>query len=626
ITIFAPVIKTLTFTALALLASFSLKAQQDSIPSDSARVVPTDTLTFEEAYSALNYRNWDDLSYRPIDSLLEVGGHWTLNEWTRDLYGQLSWANLATPLTFLVYQPNEEIGVRPGFQSYFNGWTRAKELRFYDVKAPLSGIRYLSGYQRGQLFGGYFAVNANERFNIFFDYERASARGDYFSQDNLYDRINASTHYRTKNNKYAIQAATTWNLNRGRESGGITDLDGFSNPDSLISDRELVNVRYYNSFFKARRLDLAVSQTYLPFADSTEAKGIGLYHEGDLDLGNRTFTSTDSILGNYFIDSTMTMDSTHYVTTNQELGLVFRSGLKSFTYVKAGLGYQYGRLSNPYTERTEGSVFVSGELRGDAEKFDWMARGKLFVGGTQNGSFDAHGQISFDIYDFGFVGFATFQQQAPSLQSEEWYANDFIWSNDFQSTFYQKLGGRLNYEKYASFSLNLQNWSRPIYYDYTSLPAQLDGTMQLIQAELDLQIPLTSWLTATSRTTLQLTSASQDIFRLPTWVNRSGLFGEWEVFDGALKAYTGFEAITYSSYRANRYNPVTGVFFLHDDLPIGGFVYVNAIAGFRIGTAQIYILAENVGEGLFNRAYYAAPYYPMADRTIHLGIRWRFFN
>lgn len=597
-------------------------------PSDSTNEVHSDHNDFdtEEAYSALRVRGWDDLSYQSIDSTLDVGQHWDLNEWTRDIYGQLPWANLATPLTFLVYSPNTDIGTRSGYQSYFNGWSRAKDLKFYDVKAPLSGIRYYSGYQRGQLFGGYFTANAHERLNISFDYERVSSRGDYYSQDNLYDRVNATTHYRTHNNKYAVQAATSWNLNRGRESGGISNLDGFSNPDSLITARELVNMRFTDSYFKVRRWDLAVAQTFLPFADSTEAKGIGLYHEGDFDFGKRTFTSTDSVAGNWFIDSTNTVDSSSYIISNQEVGVIFESKYKGFDYLRAGLGYRAGQMGNEYYTLTENSLYVGGEARGETKSFAWRANGQLFFGGAQAGNFNVDGVIQINLGEFSFSGDAVFQQQTPSMQSLQWYANDYIWKNDFQSTFYQRIGGKLNYGKYASLYLNVQNWSRPVYYDYSSAPAQLDGTMQLLQTELDLQIPVLSWLTITSRTTVQLTSGSEDILRLPTVVNRSGIFGQWQIFEGALKAYTGIESLAYSEYRANRYNPATGVFYLQNDRAIGNFLYLNAVAGFRISSAQIYVVVENLGEGLLDRAYYAAPYYPLADRTIHLGIRWRFFN
>ncbi len=604
--------------------SIPVFGQVDSAYSDTTALSPQDS-TYK-AYSALTAKYWNDLEFSPIDSTIAVGSHWTLNEWTRDIYGQLGMANIATPLVYLVHQNDNEIGTRSGFESYYKGWNSARDLRFYDVKAPLSGVRYLSGYQTGQLFGGYLTANVHERFNIFFDYERAAARGDYFSQDNLYDRVQSTSHYRTHNNRYAIQGGLTWNNNTGRESGGITNEAGFSNPDSLITDRELVNVRFYNSFFEARQFDFSFEQEYLPFADSTAPKGIGLYHSSDFNRSERIFRSTDSVLGNNFIDSTFTNDSALTVVTNQEVGLVFKSGYRAFTYAKAGVGYRYGQLANDYFLRSETALYLSAELRGEDEKYAWITKGKYFIAGTQIGAFDILGEVRFDISRFDFKGYARFQQQAPSLQSEEWYANDFIWQRDFSSTYYQKIGGQLSFDRYARFDLNFQNWNRPIYYDQNGLPEQITGAMQLIHAELELQIPLASWLTATTRGTLQLTSGSADILRLPTFVNRSGLFGEWSIFNGALKAYTGLEGMFYTGYRANRYNPVTGVFILQDDKTIGDFLYVNAIGGFRIGTADIYVLWENVGEGLFNRAYYASPYYPMADRTIRLGLRWRFFN
>lgn len=620
--------KTNILTYLFLFLSGSLLAQIDTIHTIEEQDSLFTQETLDEAYSALRFKQWDDLSYQAVDSTLTVLNHLQLNEWTRDLYGQLSMANLASPLSYLVYQPDLNASSRSGYQTYFNGWGNAKDIRLYDVKAPLSGLRYLSGYDRGQLFGGYLTANPNERSNLFFDYERVSARGDYFSQDNLYDRVQGSGHYRTHNNKYSIQSALTWNKNRGNENGGITDNVGFdgSVPDSLITNRELVNVRWYNTEFKARQLQVVLSQQYLPFADSTEASGIGLYHYGDFELSNRTLTSTDSLIGNFYIDSAMTMDSSHFFSTDQQFGIVFQSGLKGFSYARVGAGYQHGELRNDSTSREQSGLYLAGELRGETSSFDWRAKGRYYIAGSQIGVFDLSGSIATEYKGFAVGANAIFQNQMPSLQSQEWYSNEFIWSNDFQTTFYQQLGGFIGLKDYARLDVKVHNWSRPIYYDQNALPNQISGAVQLVQSELFVKLPLTSWLVINSRTTLQLTSGSEDILRLPTLVNRSGIFGRWQIFGGALKAYTGLEATSFSKYQANAIMPITGVFYLQDSQEIGDFLYVNAIAGFKIASAEVYVLVENVGEGLFNRAYYAAPNYPLADRTIHLGFRWRFFN
>ncbi|TNE27989.1 MAG: hypothetical protein EP346_10665 [Bacteroidetes bacterium] len=616
--------------ALSLIALLScvMSYGQEVVIRDSSDVIMNESHedSLKEAYSALTIRQWDELSFRPVDSTITVLNHTRLNEWNRDLYGQLSMANLATPLVYLVYDPDVSIGPRSGFQSYFHGWGNARDIPLYDVKAPLSGIRYLSGYERGQLFGGYLTLNAHERLNFFFDFQRVSARGDYFSQDNLSDQVKASSHYRTKNNHYSYQTALLWNKNRGRESGGITNTDGFSNPDSLITNRELINIRWNDSYFKATQFNLAFSQQYLPFADSTGAKGIGVYHEGDFRTSNRTFFSTDSILGNWYLDSAETRDSTRVLSTDQQVGLVFQSGVKGFSYAKVGIGYTYGSLSTDSIRRTQDAVYLSGEVRGETKSFDWRAKGRYHIIGTQVGGFDIRGNLRAELYGLEVGADAIFQNQMPTLQSQQWYGNDFRWNNNWESTYYQKLGGYASYNDYIRFGVNLNNWSRPVYYDESALPMQLEGAMQLIQTELNVRVPLSTWLIVTSKTTFQVTSGSGDILRLPTWVNRSGIFGKWQIYGGALKAYTGLESMVYSKYKANAYMPVTGVFHLQNGQEIGNFFYLNAVAGFRIGTAEIYVLAENVAEGLFNRSYYAAPYYPLADRTIHLGLRWRFFN
>lgn len=603
--------------------SLNAFAQEDS----TAVVRPDSVVANEEPipYSALNRRGWENQIYSSIDSVNSTFNHRELNEWSRDLYGQLTMGNLSTPLVNHIYQHDDQVAVRPGFQSYFNGWGSARDLPFYDVKAPVSGIRYYSGYTLGQLFGGYFTANLNERTNLFLDYQRVNARGDYFSQDNLHDRLQLTGHYRTHNNRYSIQAASLWNKNRGRESGGITDLDGFANPDSLVTTRELIDIRWGDAEFKARQFELDIAQEYLPFADSTARQGIGLYHDGHIGFYDRTFTSEDTLLGNNFLAGPTT-DSNIVRIYDQQVGLVFQSGWKGFSYVRAGIGFRSGTMANDSLSHAETSSFLSGEVKGETPKFEWGAKGRFYYVGTQAGAFDLEGAIAADIKGFKIQGEAVFQNASPSFQNEHWLANDFIWDNDFSAVLYQRVGGRVGYSDWVSAGVKVHNWTNPIYYNTNALPEQYNGTMQLLQADVQFIIPVLSWLTIDSRTTFQGSTTAEDILRLPTLFNRTGMFFKWEIFNGALKAYTGVEGTFFSKYKANAYMPITGVFHLQDDQEIGDFVYLNAVAGFEIGSARVYVVAENVAEGLTNRAYYAAPYYPMADRTFHLGLNWRFFN
>lgn len=592
--------------------------------------VPNDSVILMEdpflQSSAFLTKGWDELTYGLVDSSINVLDHRALNEWGRDLYGQFAMANLATPLASVVYSPSMEIGPRSGFESYFTGWGSAYAIPLYDVKAPLSGIRYLSGYDNGQMFGGYLTLNPHERFNLYLDFQRVSARGNYFSQDNLSDQLKVSSNYRTKNNKYLIQSAFLYNKNKGRESGGITNLSGFSNPDSLVTSRELINIRWYNSYFQASQFHLVLDQQYLPFSDSTGARGVGVFHEGDIRYSKRGFTSRDSILGNWYIDSVQTADSMQVVQSDQRLGIVFKSGVKGFSFAKVGIGYAFGTIENSFVSASSNAVYLSGELKGEAERFDWSAEGKYHIGGSQVGGFDLRGFLQAQLWNLEVGAEAAFQNQMPSLQSQTWYGNDFQWSNNWNSTYYQRVTGFAKYSKWAALRLNLHNWNGAIYYDQSALPKQLVGGLQLVQTELDLFVPFNTWLNLSSRTTLQLTSGSGDVLRLPTLVNRTGLFATWTLFNGALKGYSGVDVYVYSKYKANAYMPVTGVFYLQDNQEIGDFVYVNAIVGVQISTAQLYISMENIGEGMFDRAYYAAPYYPMADRTLHIGLKWRFFN
>ena len=113
------------------------------------------------------YFYWQEQGYYFIDtSLSSLNWYHQLNNALSDDYGKLVLMNLGGPRNNLLLQglrPLEDFQSFGPFQDYF---VSPERVAYYQVRSPLTGARYVNGYERGQLFRIYHSQNITKNWNF----------------------------------------------------------------------------------------------------------------------------------------------------------------------------------------------------------------------------------------------------------------------------------------------------------------------------------------------------------------------------------------------------------------------------------------------------------------------------
>lgn len=550
------------------------------------------------------------------------------NEFDRDLFGYYNTANLGTPLASNFCDPTPGVGVRLGMPAYFRDWYPIDSVRLYDVKTPYARFDWMTGYNRGQFFGAVFSMNVSPRLNVTADYHRTNARGDYFGQDNLKDHLELSSHYRTFKNRYSAAMVFMYDRAAGRESGGIVNRDEFANPDSMETNRELVDMRFSDARYKARQSELFLKQNLALWRDTATGDRFTLYEISDFVASVRRFSSgsTGSIGRDYFTPNT-TNDSVGFKSISNKGGLEWISDKSWFNSFSAGVGYDYATYGGAYFKSYDDALFLEGKMTAGAGKpIRWNASGRFNFGGTLSGAYQVQGELLGTYQGFSLSAFAGLKSAYASMFERNYFSNQFIWQNHFELQNFQWIGGRAQWKNYFKAQLEVRNMNHLVYYNEEAMPMQSGSAVSLVRTDFEVNIPFSGWLHFDNKLSLQAVASNEDVLRLPPLTLRSAIYADYNIFNKALYGQVGLIGRYFSSYYANAYEATNGVFHLQNDYAIGDFPYFDFYFNFRIQSALIFFSIENVFQGLTSTEYYAMPYYPLADRTFRLGFSWTMFD
>ncbi|MEZ5015248.1 MAG: putative porin [Chitinophagales bacterium] len=108
-----------------------------------------------------------------------------------------------------------------------------------------------------------------------------------------------------------------------------------------------------------------------------------------------------------------------------------------------------------------------------------------------------------------------------------------------------------------------------------------------------------------------------------SWYYRKAVFGR------ALILQTGIDAWYCSNYDPFIYNIVNGQFnvghYADWDYPFTYAPVLDVYASFDVRTLRFFAKLENAAQGLYQKGYYEAPFYPCQPRSFKLGFNWMLF-
>ena len=561
------------------------------------------------------------------DTILKIKTFHSFNDYGREEFGIISMGNQGDVRRRLTFHSQTEPFPYLGIDGYFKNYLTSDKLPYYNVKAPSGGIRLLTGYSKGQMFGLNFTINPITRLNVFVDFQRINSQGNYLNQENKSDQLKLTSSYYTKNSAYKINWGLAYNKASSGEFGGIADTTAFY--ENTLTNRELIDIRLSTSASAARQLNLVVDQQLrlLHFKKSD----LSAFYNFNATSQSYAFTSSDSVfIVNAAFQEAPIRDSIRFSKIENFAGLKWSfksdsSSLSNKQDVIFGTKYISSIYGNAYSRQAENNIGLHASYSGIQERFFWSANGTLMLTNEYAGANELTALAGFSLVGPSYIMIsAATQTSVPSLFSQRFISNNFIWNNDFSNLTKNSVLAKIKI-KNASLVGGADFLTNYIYFNQKAVPEQLESTIGIYYLEAEGTLPLGASFYLDSRIRYQYTS-NEYVVRIPNWVMREVLYFERDVFGKAARIQTGVEFNYFSRFVSEAYMPATSVMYLQDDIAIGNFPYFNFLFNFKIKDFTFFLRLENITQGLFKYNYYAAPYYPLPDFALRVGATWRFFN
>ncbi|MDX2001184.1 MAG: putative porin [Chitinophagales bacterium] len=591
----------------------------------------------------------NDLDIYPIDTNLDN------KQYYDPVYTQGGWAyrnigNIGLPTVPIFYQPSLSQGFDLGYHTYDLYNFHRHSLRFYDSRIPYTHLFFLFGQRKEQMVDVTHNQNIGQRFNIAFQFRRYSSEGTYASQQTNHNNFALTTRYISRSQQYKLTAIFLFNSNQQQENGGVDTTDIFANDQGISSSLTAVTLdgaqtKYKDQGFFLKQEWRQGKADTIKINDSTRAlmfyPSFTLYHE--LSFGAQRYTFFDqNPTGSYYDQFQVDADSlfstvayTHWANT---LGIT-KTSIKSID--STGVHYR-NYLIDASIYQSLGSI-VQDPKREPLQQIRLQL--SLRNHPSSNSPFIYHSKVTYDLVDYnqndliaeGSIGLnlkkigRLLVSGGFSRKELPWLYNSFQYQrvnidNQFNKTI--NINAGLSYE-IPRYRFLLSGWfyniTYPGYFNQNRVPTQLSGSVQVWVVQLSKNF---RWRHFGSDNLFVLQFfTGQDILRFPKFWSKNSLFYENNLFKGNLVLRAGVDVFYNTNYKGYGYFPLTGQFYIQDNLTLSYYPVADVFVSLKIAEAIVFLKMEHVNQGIFSqKGYYATYGYPAADRAFKVGVSWRFYN
>jgi hypothetical protein len=285
-----------------------------------------------------------------------------------------------------------------------------------------------------------------------------------------------------------------------------------------------------------------------------------------------------------------------------------------------------------YENRWTHNTYIGGALyKNRGTHIHYGFDGNVCLLGYKLGEFQVNGHI-----DGGFklgkdsltmAAKVFFRNETPDYYLQRYSSNHYVWNNDFSKQYRLHISGEIAYPtKWIKprLKVSFENITQPIYFDTDGMPKQMDGNIQVLAADLQLNIT-TPWINLDNSIVYQLSSS--DKMPLPTITLYNNLYyhGTWVK---VLDVQIGVDMRFFTQYYAPVLNPALGQFCIQNEQQVGNYPVMNAYANFYVRKLRLklFVQYQHLNESFMNKQYLEMPSYPMAPDMFRAGIAWHFYK
>ena len=285
-----------------------------------------------------------------------------------------------------------------------------------------------------------------------------------------------------------------------------------------------------------------------------------------------------------------------------------------------------------YGERWTNNTYIGAALyKNRGKHIHYGFDGNVCLLGYKLGEFQVNGHL-----DAGFrlgkdsmtlAAKAYIKNETPNFYLQRYRSNHYQWDNDFSKTYRFYVGGEIAYPtKWIKPKLNVsfENITRYIYFAEDGMPQQVDGSIQVLAADLQLNIT-TPWVNLDNSVVYQHSSSAA--LPLPALIMYNNLYyhGTWVK---ALDVQMGVDMRFFTKYYAPILNPALGQFCVQNAEQVGNYPVMNVYANFYVKHIRLKLFAQyqHFNASFMNKQYFGMPNYPMAPDMFRAGLSWHFYK
>ena len=563
-----------------------------------------------------------------------------------------------------------------------------QQVKYYHTTTPYSTIAYKKGFvtnldQNDISFS--FTGNVSRRTNLGMTIDYLNSYGRFANQEGK--TVFGSVFGSYNGDHYSLQSSFTWNTLSNFENGGLmnpSDLQGVLKPEDMpVKMQGMSGLRYLSGYLnhyysicveRERKVNYrerdeegkwvkkdSIKIEYVPVTTFRH-----IFEVTDATKRYKEKSATQSILPNTYRNPIQTNDSAACLTIKNTLTVTFEEEFN--TWLKFGAmvyamnesqrhitaigqtenivnlepwGNTYGDvLANTlhlmpdtlYGQRWTNNTYVGGALyKHRGQYIHYGFDGNVCLLGYKLGEFQVNGHL-----DAGFrlgkdsmtiAAKAFFRNETPDYYLQHYRSNHYRWDNNFQKTLRLRVSGEVAYPTQwvkPKLNVSFENITKHIYFDTDGTPKQLDGNIQVLAADLQLNIT-TPWVNLDNHVIYQ--HASSDKLPLPALTLYHNLYyhGCWVK---ALDVQIGVDMRFFTKYNAPLLNPALGQFCIQNIEQVGNYPVMNVYANFYVKSLRLKLFAQyqHFNASFMNKQYFEMPGYPMGPDMFRAGLAWHFYK
>ena len=563
-----------------------------------------------------------------------------------------------------------------------------QQVKYYHTTTPYSTVAYKKGFvsnldQNEINFS--FTGNVSRRTNLGITIDYLNSYGRFANQEGK--TFLGSVFGSYNGDHYSLQSSFSWNTLSNFENGGlqnVADLQGVLKPEDMPVRMQGMSAfrylaGYLNHYYsicveRERKVNYrerdeegnwvkkdSIKIEYVPVTTFRH-----IFEVNDASKRYVEKSAAQSILPNIYRNPIATNDSASCLTIKNTLAVTFEEEFNTLLHFGAMVyvmnecqrhtsaigqteniinlepfGNSYNNvINNPlhlmpdtlYGVQWTNNTYVGGALyKHRGEHIHYGFDGNVCLLGYKLGEFQVNGHV-----DAGFrlgkdsmtiAAKAFFRSETPDYYLQHYLSNHYRWNNDFQKTLRLRVGGEIAYPtQWVKPKLNItfENVTKHIYFDTDGMPKQVDGSIQVLAA--DLQVNLTTpWVNLDNHIIYQ--HSSSEYLPLPTLTLYHNLYYH-DCWFKALDVQMGVDMRFFTKYYAPILNPALGQFCVQDIEQVGNYPVMNVYANFYVKSLRLKLFAQyqHFNASFMNKRYFEMPGYPMAPDMFRAGLAWHFYK